>query len=108
MTPQAQNPIHPQNVRQARPTNSNGKTKFTTIVPVQDECIRDKTACQRRGRATMFSWRRENPPSTTPTRMTMKSDDKDKDMTQKGHFASREQRGLKTMDKGEYNFHRDD
>ena len=33
ITPRAQNPMHPQNVRHRRPTNSIGITKLTTIVP---------------------------------------------------------------------------
>lgn len=33
ISPTAQNPTHPQNVRQPGVTNSRGRTKFTTITP---------------------------------------------------------------------------
>ena len=35
ITPRAQNPMQPQNVRHRRPTNSIGMTKLTTMVPVR-------------------------------------------------------------------------
>ena len=52
MTPQAQNPIHPQNVRHRRPTNSRGSTKFTNSVPLG----REKRECWTENPAVTENW----------------------------------------------------